>query len=315
MSKNNPIISVIIPCRNGGSYILEQINCLSLQRNAPPFEVIISDNGSTDGSVKKALELYNHKVDIKSIDSSSYPGISHARNQGVVNARGKYVLFCDADDFVEPDWISEMYAGFIENNADLVAGKLIHHKVNQLKILCAYNIPFRQEVPTDRFTQYSNLSSFSSFKPSVPGCNFGVRKSLYLEIGGMDLSYIGGSEETDFTWRALDTGAKLVSANRAIVNYRLRETPKGIFKQQYNYQRTKVILWINFRDSGMPGPSLKYSSLTILRTFPMILNPKKYLRAFNIIGGNLGAIHGIIQYKILHIAPERKLKTSMIDNV
>lgn len=307
---SQPKVSVIIPCKNGGSYLAQQLDHLCNQVQAPSFEVIISDNGSTDGSPQQAAQDFSHKLNIRVVDSSATSGISYARNQGALAAQGSYLLFCDADDYVDEHWISEIYAAFQEENADIVGGKLTHTTVNSPEVLEAYGITGSTALSTDRFTQCTELIPFSGYKPSVAGCNFAVARQFYLNIGGMDLSYIGGSEETDFTWRVLDAGGKLVSANKALVSYRLRTTFKGIFKQQYNYQRTKVLLWTRFHQKGMSGQSVKYSVVSIVKALPLLASRKNRLSASTVIGGNLGALHGILVYRILKRVPSRHLLDS-----
>lgn len=296
MTINIPEVSVIIPCRNGGNYLIKQLHHLSHQVKHPSFEVIISDNGSTDGAPQRALDSFMGILTLTVVDSSQTAGISYARNIGAEHARGKYLLFCDADDYVEPEWISEIYAGFIENSADIVGGQLIHSKINSPDLLKSYGITEIIDDEPKRFTQADQLKPIFGYYPSVAGCNFGVTRQVYRGLGGMDLLFVGGSEETDFTWRVLENGGKIVFANKARVNYRLRSTLKGIFKQNFNYQKTKVLLWTRYRNKGMSGPSIKYSVVAILKHLPGIFRKESRLEAARIIGGNLGALTGIYRY-------------------
>ncbi|WP_237209555.1 glycosyltransferase [Rothia nasimurium] len=297
MTVEIPEVSVVIPCKNGGAFLITQLEHLSLQTRCPQFEVIISDNGSTDGAPQKAITLFSGRLNISIVDSSLVPGISYARNIGAQHAKGKYILFCDADDYVEPNWIYEIYTAFIEEKADVVGGRLIHSKINPPHVIQSYGITEGAESPQERFTASTDNPPAFGYKPSVAGCNFGSTREMYFYAGGMDLSFIGGSEETDFTWRALNKGAKMVFANKALVNYRLRTSFKGIYKQQFNYQKTRIKLWMRYRSLGMSGPSVKYSVESFFKALPGLLNKHSRLHSAYLIGGNLGALYGMIIYR------------------
>ncbi|WP_237197474.1 glycosyltransferase family 2 protein [Rothia nasimurium] len=294
-----PDISVVIPCKNGGDYLLTQLEHLSQQINPPSFEVIISDNGSTDGAIDKVFTTYSDKIRIKKVDSSNNTGSSHARNIGVHHSQGKYIAFCDADDYVDPCWLHEIYEAFKLLNVDIVAGGLIHTGLNSTEVIEAYGINITYSPAFPRFTSSENLAYFAGFLPSVAGCNFAVRKELYLSVGGMSSEYPHGSEETDFIWRAQLAGGQIASANYALVNYRLRSSFRKIFNQQFNYQKTRVKLWLQYKDRGMTGPSIKYSLISIISELPQLRKPEKRLRSAYILGGNCGAIYGSIFYRII----------------
>ncbi|VEJ28812.1 Hyaluronan synthase [Rothia dentocariosa] len=97
--------SVIIPVYNGANYITQQLDALAAQTGNPSFEVLICDNGSTDGT-RAVVEGYNAPYPLRVIDASQRGGASHARNMGAVQAAGDILIFCDGDDLVEPDWVA-----------------------------------------------------------------------------------------------------------------------------------------------------------------------------------------------------------------
>src|SRR5207253_8877584 len=102
-------ITVIIPCFNAADTLGFQIEALAGQECPEPWELIIADNGSTDGSVKVA-ESYQPKVPhLRVIDASERRGVAHVRNVAVRAAQGEAVIFCDADDIVSPGFLAAMY--------------------------------------------------------------------------------------------------------------------------------------------------------------------------------------------------------------
>jgi len=100
--------SVIIPCFNAADTIAVQLEALAGQRWSEPWEVIISDNGSTDESLK-IVERYKERLpNLHVVNSSDRQGAAHARNVATLAATGDAFLFCDADDEVAPGWLSVM---------------------------------------------------------------------------------------------------------------------------------------------------------------------------------------------------------------
>lgn len=97
---NNILISVIIPCYNAAKYLIRTFRALDNQ-SYKNFEVIIIDDGSTDNTCEKVLELIAKRANY-SIFSYENAGVSEARNRGIAKASGDYVYFLDADDYIYP---------------------------------------------------------------------------------------------------------------------------------------------------------------------------------------------------------------------
>lgn len=300
--------TVVIPVYNGAAFIEGQLRALAAQQTDRSFEVVISNNGSTDSTVK-IVESFKAPFPLRIVDSSQHQGICHARNVGVREARGKIILFCDADDYVEPGWVEAHLAAHDQHAPALIAGAVLHGD-NPPEALAAYGIATDED---QRLRKHSGelepsdmLTPYAGFRPSAVGCNFSVPRDVYLGQGGMDLSYVGGSEETDFTWRLMDAGIPMYKASVALVSYKLRTTPRAIFRQQRNYQRNKMLLWTRFKAQGMRGSSLKYSIVAFFKALPLLFSPATRLEGARLAGGNLGAIQGIIKYRMFS-APERQL--------
>lgn len=95
---NHPLISVIIPLYNKEECIVRTIESITKQ-DYDDYEIVVVDDGSTDGSVALIQSLNNDKIKIYKKENG---GPASARNYGVENAMGKWGLFLDADDFLEP---------------------------------------------------------------------------------------------------------------------------------------------------------------------------------------------------------------------
>ena len=96
-----PIISIIVPVYNVREYLNDCLDSL-MRQNYPKIEIILVDDGSTDGSAKKDSR-------IKVIHQQNQ-GLSAARNRGIKEASGNYITFVDSDDAVSPDYVQYMFS-------------------------------------------------------------------------------------------------------------------------------------------------------------------------------------------------------------
>ena len=98
-----PLVSIVVPCRDGEAFVGEAIES-ALAQTYPNVEVIVVDDGSTDGSLELIRSFGGH---IR-WDSIEKRGAGAARNHGVELARGQLVQFLDADDLLHPEKLSVM---------------------------------------------------------------------------------------------------------------------------------------------------------------------------------------------------------------
>jgi len=104
-----PFVSVIIPVRNG-QHTLKK--CLDSVRKLdyPNFEVIVINDGSTDGTAHILSEYSDFKI-----ISTRGVGPSRARNMAIGQAKGEFVAFTDADCIVDSKWLDSLLAGFMSD--------------------------------------------------------------------------------------------------------------------------------------------------------------------------------------------------------
>lgn len=300
--------TVIIPVYNGAAFIEKQLQAIAAQQTNRSFEVLVSDNGSTDNTVA-LVEAFNAPYPLRCVDSSNVKGPANARNVGAREARGKILVYCDSDDYVETGWLDGHLAVQDEHGPALVSGANLHNN-NPVEVLKAYGVPLDSDekvlANSTLVETEEEIPPFAGFRPSITGCNFSVPRDVYLRNGGMDCSYIAGSEETDFSWRVSQSGVPFYKTYASLVHYRLRSTPKKIFRQQRNYQHYRILLWMRFKDQGMNGPSIKYSVIALAKSLPLLLSPATRLVGAREAGANLGALEGMFQYRFRAV-PERQL--------
>ncbi|MGL4453001.1 MAG: glycosyltransferase family 2 protein [Sarcina sp.] len=110
-------VSVIIPMYNTENFIKECIESV-LKQSYKDFEIIIVDDGSTDNS-KKYIQEFIEEIDFIKYVYQKNAGLSAARNTGIINSEGEFIVFIDSDDFVDEDFIGELVTLIEQENADI----------------------------------------------------------------------------------------------------------------------------------------------------------------------------------------------------
>ena len=114
---SNPKISLIIPVYNVEKFLRTTLGSVFAQ-TFKDFEVIIVNDGSTDSSFE-IIKEYDEKHDNMVVINQENQGQGIARNNALKVAKGEYVAFLDSDDFLEPDFLEELYKTATENDADI----------------------------------------------------------------------------------------------------------------------------------------------------------------------------------------------------
>lgn len=131
-------VSIVVPMFNNESTISQLINSL-IKQTYTNLELFLIDDGSTDNTLKICKEYVNHDSRIKVI-SQNHLGVSSARNKGIELSSGKYIYFCDADDFLENNLIEKMVHISEKEHVDLVISG--YYIEVFLKNICYYSENF-----------------------------------------------------------------------------------------------------------------------------------------------------------------------------
>lgn len=115
--KNEPIVSIIIPVYNAEKYIAKCLDSILVQ-TFTEFEVILIDDGSKDESANIYNKYAKNDCRIKPLRQEN-SGVSAARNKGIDTAKGKYILFVDADDYIVEDMVEKLVDAAEKTQSDL----------------------------------------------------------------------------------------------------------------------------------------------------------------------------------------------------
>ena len=160
------LISIIIPCYNGGVFLKETLCSVFSQLNVS-LEVILINDGSTDNTIEIASAFNDSRLRVVSQANS---GVSVARNKGLELSKGEFIVFFDADDVMEADFLFSRLNILNENPAaDYVCGKVI-----------PFNKEGRSKTTQRGPTQEQFCEEILLYHPNVSTCpsSFLYRKSF-----------------------------------------------------------------------------------------------------------------------------------------
>ena len=202
-----PLVTIVIPCFNNGQWLRQAIGS-ALAQTWPALEVIVVDDGSTDDS-RAVAAGFGENVRAFSTD---HLGAPHARNHALAQARGEWVQFLDADDYLEPEKIAQQFA---ETNggadADVIYSPVWWETWRGDKAVERSASALATE--RDLFTQWLTWEL-----PQTGGCLW--RKSALEKIGGWKADQ-PCCQEHELYLRALQAGLRFAFAPTPHAVYRL----------------------------------------------------------------------------------------------
>ncbi|MDB5884515.1 MAG: putative b-glycosyltransferase, Glycosyltransferase Family 2 [Polaromonas sp.] len=223
-------LSVILPCFNGEATLAVQLEALTVQDWPGGWELIVVNNGSTDGSMAM-VELWRDRLPGLKIVQAHLPGtprlgVPHSYNTGIQAATGEAFVFCEADDEVAPGWLRAM--GRALSVHDFVLARLDHRKLNAEWL----------HPPQGEGYQSAGLyrMPFAPYFYSASACGFGLRRSLYEKLGPLNTDF-PIVHDGEYCWRAQLAGHALHFEPEALVHYREKSTLRDRYRQGRNWGR------------------------------------------------------------------------------
>lgn len=203
-----PEVSVIIPVWNGEGQIGLCLDALSRQTlDGAKFEVIVVDNGSTDGTVPLVQVYSNVRLLIE-----EKPGAYSARNRALAEARGHYVTFTDADCIPEPDWLERALESVEAHpEAGVIAGEVTLFQA--------------QESDSRTCAAYEQFFTLNQAAYAASGhcatANWTSRTELLRRLGGFDASLKSGGD-FELASRIAAAGYPIVYCSDVVVRHPTR---------------------------------------------------------------------------------------------
>lgn len=237
-----PIISVIVPVYQGKEYLQPCVESILGQRweEAEPIEIVLVDDGSTDGS-QDICDAYGAAYEQVRVIHKENQGLTAAWKTGVKEASGEYVGFVDSDDWIEPDMYHRLYREAVKTKADIVCCGIKHIFQDGSHVDWEDEMQFPEETYTQQemrekvFPSFINDGSFMGRGLQPNRVSKLTRRTLILE--NMELCYDGVTVGEDYQFSfAVFLEAKKIAILKGYLPYSYRintASMTGAYDREY----------------------------------------------------------------------------------
>jgi spore maturation protein CgeB len=267
-----PSTSIIILNHNGRQHIQTCLGSIATLTDTP-YELIVIDNGSTDGSVE-----YLRSVEADSLTLIENPeniGCPPARAQGMCLARGEYVLFLDNDTYVTPGWLRRLIEHCEDNPLIGVIGPVTNY-AGGAQMLSPAEATYENTPALLEFAAQLARRERGSLlgRRRIIGFCMLIRRAVVDRVGNCDGRFGKyGYEDDDYCWRALLAGYQVCVARDVFIHHVGGQgSPKGAD----DYEEMLPAAWVAFRDKWeLPSTLEPRAYWELIRTYGL-------LRAFDV---------------------------------
>ena len=245
-------LSVIIPVYNVEKYLPHCLESVLIQADNN-IEVIAINDGSIDKS-PEILDQYATQYPSLKIINQPNQGVSAARQKGITVAHGKYILFLDADDFLEASSLSILYKKAIEADADMVIMDYYTYNPDDQKKT------YIQQTSIHQYSQASLLKQMFCAERAWAVWSYIAKKELHETIKYNLVSDLSIGEDAVYTTQIVLAAHKITSINKPLINYVSR--PDSV-TQQKNISDRQFSSYLKFpqRIYDLLYPSYLYPEL------------------------------------------------------
>lgn len=221
-----PKVSVVVASYNGARTLVPCLESLS-HLNNPNYEVILVDDGSTDGT-PHIVSAYNQVHYVR----QNHLGLSVARNTGISCATGEIVAFIDSDCRADEDWLFYLVGDLLRSDFVGIGGPNYLPPEDSpvaAAVLASPGGPAHVML-NDRQAEH------------IPGCNMAFYKWALDAIGGFDPIFHQAGDDVDLCWRLQQHGFMIGFSPSAFVWHHRRSTPAAYLRQQRGYGEAEALL-------------------------------------------------------------------------
>lgn len=240
-NKNEINLSIVMPCYNCISTVEESLRSVYDQNFSYPFEVVMVDDGSTDGTGEFIKKLSNKYQNIKLIFHGTNKGGGAARNTGIKAAQGKLIFILDSDDILPPNMLPKMINHLETHNCDGVIFAetcYFYGKINYArKKITNYNLDCKQPITL------SDL--FDQKKGHLTAANFLFTKESFLKTSGYPENH--GFDTQCFGIRYLSKNLKVLACPNSFYYHR-KANKKSYFERIYENGELSKNFYLIFED-------------------------------------------------------------------
>ncbi|HEX5229148.1 MAG TPA: glycosyltransferase family 2 protein [Bryobacteraceae bacterium] len=240
-------ISVVVVTWNRRNLLQACLQSLTRQNLNQPFEVVVVDNGSTDGSPEMILKEYvkSTRFDLKLIRNSDNRGFCAANNQAFAASNTEFVALLNNDAEAEPDWLGNLLAAFDGRpDVGMAASKILVHE-DPRRIDKAGHLIYPDGQNRGRGSGELDRGQYDRMEEILwpDGCAAMYRREMLDKIGGFDEDFFAYADDAELGLRARIAGWKCIYTPRAVVRHH-RGATLGVRSSQrlQLIERNRVLL-------------------------------------------------------------------------
>ncbi len=242
-----PFISIIIPHLNGKHHLDDCFQSLR-QQTFTDFEVMLVDNGSTDGTQDYVRENY---PEVRLLELGENRGFTGACNAGWQAAQGEIIILLNNDTEVDAHWLAEIVDAFErhprggqrrQQNAALRPARPFPHGRGLLRL---------DGIPGNRGVWQQDVGQFDreEYVFSACGGSSAYRRTMLEEIGFLDDDFFFSCEDVDMGWRANLAGWRVLYVPTAVLYHKLKATGGDVTGSYYDGRNFLYLIWKNYPTS------------------------------------------------------------------
>jgi GT2 family glycosyltransferase len=295
------VVSVIVLNYNGRQWLTGCLDALAAQSGAPPFETILVDNASHDGSAAFVRSRY---PGVRLVESPVNLGFAGGNNLGARHSTGELLVFLNNDTVASPDWLSRL-SGALEARPSfgLATSRLV--RMDDASVIDSAGDGYLHAGGAFKRGHGRPAADFEVSGEVFGACGaaFAIRRELFERLGGFDETFFMVYEDVDLSYRARLLGFRCWYAADAVVRHAGsatlgRASPAAVFFGQRNLEWTWLkntpasMLWrtapahmlyaaaglFHYARSGCFGAAAR-GKFAALRGLPSILRSRRAVQA------------------------------------
>ncbi|MBE3574455.1 MAG: glycosyltransferase [Firmicutes bacterium] len=226
------LTSIVIPCWNQVDLTRQCIESI-FRGTAEPFELVLIDNGSTDGTAQYLAQLSAQRRNVSVITNPVNTGYGYACNEGMAAAKGEFIVLMNNDVVVPPGWLGRLLraarnpeVGIVGPVTNAISG------IQRVDVPYGGNLSWMEAYARTRARESAHKGFYC---PRAVGFCMLVKREVIDKIGGFDTAFgIGNFEDDDFCVRAQLAGYRVWIAEDAFVHHFGSQT---FSRSNINYRR------------------------------------------------------------------------------
>lgn len=231
--RSNKSVTAIIPSYNGGPELRNTVQSL-IQQKTSIQEIIVVDDGSTDGSCDFLEALSQEQANLRLVRHQQRAGKSAAINHAAYLATGELLLVVDHDTSLDPDACMRLACAFNDTSVAAASGNLLVSNRKRNPLTALQSLEYMLAIPIGRgFLNQLNAMSCCSGAFSM------FRADTFRLVGGMN---VGPGEDLEITLRLRHAGYKIRFVDSALAETSVPPTIRGLFKQRLRWDGDAIAI-------------------------------------------------------------------------